>query len=46
VLETFKSLEMRLPGTDERRRLELVAIRKRLAKERILHPRNRSPRGY
>lgn len=33
VLDTFKSLAMRYPETDERRRLELVAIRKRLASE-------------
>ncbi len=33
VLETFKSLSMRYPETDDRRRRELVAIRKRLASE-------------
>ena len=33
VLDTLKSLELRSPGTDERRRLELVAIRQRLASE-------------
>ncbi|MDH5246172.1 MAG: polyphosphate kinase 2 family protein, partial [Betaproteobacteria bacterium] len=33
VLETFKSLPMHYPETDDRRRRELVAIRKRLASE-------------